>query len=291
MTDESNVGGGVGGHGGSRGGHGGRGSRDGQGGGIGAEAGFAEALGGLSVGAEPPMPDLVPGAIRKGVRIRRRRRIAVAAGSAAMVATLMGGGVAVTQAFLADGRAAPPAATVPAVRYPSLKLLRSIVPAETGTVQSSNPAAPRVQGRYFRLTSDKGAADLYVAIRRTVTQTPVLSPTEGATCANSGRRTVVSVWMLFSTFCETVPAASGGHLMSYQVMGSDGSSSAPTGTPRPSDALGVSYLTPEGWTVEVIAGDLNKDGLSVPEAVPSKAELSAIATDSRLFGAVTASGS
>ncbi|MET9967237.1 hypothetical protein ABZZ80_15275 [Streptomyces sp. NPDC006356] len=279
MTDESSAGGAMG-------GHGGRDSR----GGTGGEAGLAEVLGGLSVGAEPPMPDLVPGAIRKGVRIRRRRRIGVAAGSAAMVAMLMGGGFAVTQSFLGDDRAAQPAAPAPAIRYPSLELLRSIVPESTGTVQSSNPAQPRVPGRYFRLTTDRGTADLYVAISRTVTDARVASPAAGGTtCTDSHGLPVRTPWTTFIVSCEAVPAASGGRVLSYVV--ADSGTSAPTAKPDASDAVGVSYLTPDGWTVQVIAGDLHKDGSATGQAAPSEAELSAIATDSRLFAAVTAAGS
>jgi hypothetical protein len=263
-------------------------------GGIGGDAGFAEALGGLRVGAEPPMPDLVPGAVKQGVRIRRRR-IGVALGTAMMVVALAGGGAALTQGLLGGDRAAParPAAPAQSVRYPSLELLRSVVPASTGTVRSSDPAGPPVPGRYFLLTTGRGTVDLYVAIgRTTATRASAGSPTAaGETCADSGGRLVTSPWASFTRSCETTRTGSGGLLLSYVVSSAPPAPSAANDVPAPADATGVSYLTPDGWTVQVIAGDLGTGApVSGSDALLSRAELSALATDPRLFGATTAAG-
>ncbi|MER5226888.1 hypothetical protein [Streptomyces flaveus] len=267
----------------------------GSGQGIGGDAGFAEALGGLSVGAEPPMPDLVPGAVKQGVRIRRRR-IGVALGTAMMVVALAGGGAALTQGLLGgDDRAAPapPAAPDRSVRYPSLELLRSVVPASTGTVRSSDPGDPPVPGRYFLLTTDRGTVDLYVAVgRTTVTRASAGSPTAaGETCADSAGRLVTSPWDSFTRSCETTRTGSGGQLLSYVVSNASPAPTAANDVPVPAEASGVSYLTPDGWTVQVITGDLGTGApLSGIDAQLSRAELSALATDPRLFGATTATG-
>jgi hypothetical protein len=266
---------------------------NGVGGGIGGEAGFAEALGGLGVGAEPPMPDLVPGAVRQGIRIRRRR-IGVALGAAVMVAVLAGSGAALTQGLLGGDRAAPapPAAPERWVRYPSLELLRSVVPATTGTVRSSDPDEPLVPGRYFRLTTARGTVDLYVAVSRTVTAASVASPRQAEqTCTDGAGRLVTSPWDPFTSTCQTLRTVSAGLLLSYVVTGTPSPPSATTDGPHPADTIGVSYLTPDGWTVQVVAGDLDAGGTAQGAAGPSQAELSALATDPRLFGAVTAPGS
>lgn len=262
-------------------------------GGIGGKAGFAEALGSLSVGAEPPMPDLVPGAVRQGIRIRRRR-IGVALGSAVMVAVLAGGGAALTQGLLGGDRAAPapPAAPERSVRYPSLELLRSVVPAATGTVRSSDPAEPLVPGRYFRLTTDRGTVDLYVAVSRTVTTASVASPPQaGKTCVDGAGRLVTSPWDPFTRTCQTLRTGSAGLLLSYVVTSAASTPPTTTERPHPADTIGVSYLTPDGWTVQVVAGDLDAGATADGAAGPSEAELSALAADPRLFGAVTAPGS
>ncbi|MGW0585524.1 hypothetical protein ACWD25_58905, partial [Streptomyces sp. NPDC002920] len=150
--------------------HGAGGGRTGGGGGGGDAYEFAlvDALGGLSPGAdEPPMPDLLPGAVSRGRRIRRRRRAGVALGAAAAVVAVAAGGYA---ALL------PPPQTrssVPAVRpsvwYPSLALLRTVVPAEAGTVDAAGTRPADRSRPYYRLRDASGAeTHLYVSVARSV---------------------------------------------------------------------------------------------------------------------------
>ncbi|MEK8144220.1 hypothetical protein NKH18_27275 [Streptomyces sp. M10(2022)] len=66
----------------------------------------------------------------------------------------------------------------PTVWYPSLKLLRSIVPASTGTVEAAQPQHSRRPATYFRLTDPKTGlvSDLYVSVARSATGTSLLPP-------------------------------------------------------------------------------------------------------------------
>lgn len=55
-------------------------------------------------------------------------------------------------------------------------------------------------------------------------------------------------------------------------------------------ATGVTYLTPGGWTVQVIAGTLDEAATGRSGSGPRTGPLIQLATDSRIFDAVKESG-
>ncbi|MGW0083230.1 hypothetical protein [Streptomyces sp. NPDC003393] len=247
---------------------------------IGDEYGFglAEALGELDTGPEPPMPDLVPGAITQGTRIRRRRRIGVALSTTAMAAVVAVGGYGVLAPAPQSSRTLPAAKTP--VRYPSLTLLRSMLPpGKVGMFSQKRP------GPYFRLTDVNGlVTDLYVAITQSPTGSSLL-PSGPVACRDGFGRRLATPWGGQLVKCSIIPTGSGDSLLQYytakeslppQMRGNGGS-----------HAWGISYLTSDGWKVQVIASPLDKGRENMDGTVPNRAALINLATDHRLLDAVT----
>ncbi|MFS8200387.1 hypothetical protein ACLVWQ_17075 [Streptomyces sp. CWNU-52B] len=277
------------------------------GGGAGGEHELAlvEALGGLQAGAEPPMPDLVPGAVTRGRRIRRRRRIGTALGAVATAAAVAFGGVTLLAPSPSQGRSLPAAERT--VWYPSLALLRSVVPARLGTVQASSKSdradgadgSDGVDGsqRYFHLLdSAGGVSDLYVSVART---TAGLSPhpSKDLACRGGGGRVLTTPWGGELTKCGVVETKRGDRLLEYFVP--ERALPAPRSAGDDSYARGVAFVTAGGWTVQVIlskaeAGEGAKSegekGDSEDGSVPDPYELYVLATDPRLFDAVKETG-
>lgn len=131
------------------------------------ESQLIDVFGELGSGPEPPMPDLVPGAVVRGTRMRRRRRVGAAVSAAVMAGVLALGG----HALLAPRPQSAPTlpAAEPTVWYPSLELLRSVLPAGDGAeIEAGNPGRPLRPGRYFRVTAADGSVtDVYVGVSRT----------------------------------------------------------------------------------------------------------------------------
>ncbi|WP_043685772.1 hypothetical protein [Streptomyces xylophagus] len=250
------------------------------------ESALTEALGGLASGAEPPMPDLVPGAVVRGTRMRRRRRAGATLGAAVLAGVLAVGG----HALLAPRPESTP--TLPAGRstvwYPSLELLRSILPAANGTeIEAGNPRQPLRPGRYFRLTSADGSAnDLYVAVSRTAVDPSYTHVTRA--CQDRAGRVLGSPWNSLITRCTLISHGSGS-LLNYFVTGAAQPTPTTTGTPPPW-ATGVTYLTPGGWTVTVIAGRLDVAATGRNSSRPRTGPLVRLATDPRIFDAVKETG-
>lgn len=247
---------------------------------IGDEYGFglAEALGELDTGPEPPMPDLVPGAITQGTRIRRRRRIGVALSTTAMAAVVAVGGYGVLAPAPQSSRTLPAAKTP--VWYPSPTLLRSMLPpGKVGMFSQKRP------GPYFRLTDVNGlVTDLYVAITRSPTGSSLL-PSGHVKCRDGFGRELATPWGGQLSKCSIIQTGSGDSLLQYstakkslppQMRGNGGWA-----------AWGISYLTSDGWKVQVIASPLDKGRENMDGKVPNRAALINLATDHRLLDAVT----
>ncbi|WP_327407193.1 hypothetical protein OG194_24310 [Streptomyces sp. NBC_01288] len=240
------------------------------------ESALADALGGLGSGAEPPMPDLVPGAVARGTRIRRRRRVGATLSAAVMAGVLALGG----HALLTPRPESTP--TLPAGQsslwYPSLELVRSILSSANGTgttVSAEQPRQPLRPGRYFRMTTaDGNVNDLYVSVSRTATDPTYAHPSRA--CADSSGRLIASPWNGLIARCAQAEHGSGSLFLYYVADGSLGT--------------GVTYLTPGGWTVQVIAGTLDEAATGRSGKHPRMGPLTQLATDSRIFDAVKESG-
>lgn len=243
-----------------------------------AEA-LVEALGELGTGPEPPMPDLVSGAIVQGTRIRRRRRIGVALSSAAMAAVVAVGGYAVLAPTPQSRRPLP--AAEPSVWYPSPALLRSILPATAGTLSTSQPQRPEP---YFQLTGEEGVVtDLYVSIARSTTGPPLPSSGSGV-CRDSSGHALTTPWGGTPIECSPMRTGAGDSLLQYYVAKKSlPGPVGPTGSPY---AWGVIYVTESGWTVQVIASTHDWTGQSLKGTTPTPRLLIKLATDSRLFDSV-----
>ncbi|WP_019073319.1 hypothetical protein [Streptomyces hokutonensis] len=236
---------------------------------------------------EPPMPDLVPGAVVRGTRLRRRRRAGAAVSAAVMAGVLALGG----HALLAPRPQSAPTlpAAEPTVWYPSLELLRSILPARYGAeLAAGNPRQPLRPGRYFRVTaSDGSTADLYVGVSRTAVDPSYAHPAQA--CLNSNGRVLASPWNGLTYRCSLTRRGSGSVLLFYV---------SDMGLPKPSSlrneksfATGVSYLTSGGWTVQVIAGSLDEAADRGSRGRPwTDTPLLQVATDPRIFDAVKETG-
>lgn len=252
-----------------------------------SESELVEAFGELGSGPEPPMPDLVPGAVVRGTRLRRRRRVGATVSAAVMAGVLAVGG----HALLAPRPQTAPTlpAAEPTVWYPSLELLRSILPARYGAeLAAGNPRQPLRPGRYFRVTTaDGNTADLYVGVSRTAVDPSYAYPTQA--CLNSTGRVLASPWNGLIYKCSLTRRGSGSVLLYYV---------SDMGLPEPSDsrsgnswATGVSYLTSGGWTVQVIAGSLDEAAGSGRRGRPwTDTPLLQVATDPRIFDAVKETG-
>ncbi|MFD3378497.1 MULTISPECIES: hypothetical protein [unclassified Streptomyces] len=266
-------------------GHGSRhGSGSGSGDGDAYEFALVDALGRLSPGAEPPMPDLVPGAAARGRRIRRRRRIGVALSAVATVAAMVVGGYAVLPSTVEERAPAPPAAE-PSVWYPSLGLLRSVVTAKSGTVEPADPKRQDGAQRYFRWLDASGRPSyLYVSVARSTAAQPLLPPGP-VECRNGFGRVLTTPWGGRLTKCSVVPRKEGDNLLEYYVLQQE---LPEPGSDKSNDyAMGVAYVTSGGWTVQVIAseaGENRKGGLEYTDSV--RQTLYRLATDPRLFDAV-----
>ncbi|MFD4556003.1 hypothetical protein ACFWP5_17070 [Streptomyces sp. NPDC058469] len=244
------------------------------------ESALADALGGLGSGAEPPMPDLVPGAVVRGTRMRRRRRVGATVSAAVMAGVLVVGG----HALLAPRPESTP--TLPAgqssVWYPSLELLQSILPADNvdggsdGTsISAGQPRQPLRPGRYFTMTTTDGSVNnLYVSVSRTATDPSYAHPTRA--CVDNNGRVLASAWNGLITRCSLTERGSGSLLLYFVT--------------ADSWATGVTYLTPGGWTVQVIAGSLGAAGSGRSDSTPRTGPLVQLATDPRIFDAVKGSG-
>ncbi|MGW3149501.1 hypothetical protein ACWDG1_33530 [Streptomyces sp. NPDC001177] len=252
-----------------------------RGGGAAGEHMLAGALARMEVGEEPPLRDLVTGAIVRGTLIRRRRRIGVALGSAALAAVVVAA-AAVIGPRPPQSREARPATSVPAsvlpTWHPSLALLRQVVPSAMGTVKTSHPGRPMVPGRSFRLTSEHGLADLYVAVLRTVEPG---TPDSAGICGGTAAST--SGWDGYRRECGDLETTKEGRVLNYQVV--ERMSSPPGNGAYVLRASGLSLARPDGWTVQVITGGLDA-AVSHPQLTkPGKGDLYKIATDPRLFDA------
>ncbi|MGX9886644.1 hypothetical protein [Streptomyces sp. NPDC002276] len=252
-----------------------------------SESELVEAFGELGSGPEPPMPDLVPGAVVRGTRLRRRRRAGAAVSAAVMAGVLALGG----HALLAPRTQSAPTlpAAEPTVWYPSLELLRSILPARYGAeLAVGNPRQPLRPGRYFRVTAADGSrADLYVSVSRTAVDPSYAHPTQA--CRNRNGRVLDSPWNGLIDKCSLIRHGSGNVLLYYvSDMGLPKPSSARN---ENSSATGVSYLTSGGWTVQVIAGSLDEAAGSGSRSRPwTDTPLLQVATDPRIFDAVKETG-
>jgi hypothetical protein len=244
---------------------------------------LAEALGGLDTGTEPPMPDLVPGAVAQGRRIRRRRGIRTAVGSLLVASAVLAGGYSVLTPATATRRPAP-AASVPSIWYPSLALLRSILPPETGTIEAAAPDASPHPGRYFRLTDRTGQVnDLYVWIVPYATGLSPLRPPSVA-CRDGAGRVLTSPWGGQLKKCSLIPTTTGEQLVQYSV--DKDALPAPGPTEAGSYAVGISYVTSGGWTVQVIASPHDVGLSDLDGNSPNRHLLYQLATDPRLVNAV-----
>jgi hypothetical protein len=232
------------------------------------------------------MPDLVPGAVVRGTRMRRRRRAGTAVGAAVLAGVLAVGG----HALLAPRPESTP--TLPAgestVRYPSLELLRSILPAGDGAeVEAEEPRQPLRPGRYFRLTAANGSAsDLYVGVSRTAVD-PSYAPVSRA-CTDSTRQLLDSPWNDLISRCSLTRHGSGSLLFYY--VSDSARPAADHSRAGDSWASGVTYVTSGGWTVQVIAGRLDKAAVGRTVSDPRQALLVRLATSPRIFDAVKDTG-
>jgi hypothetical protein len=236
---------------------------------------LADALEGLGSGTEPPMPDLVPGAVVRGTRMRRRRRVGATVSAAVMAGVVALGGHALLTPKPESAPTLP--AGQPSVWSPSLELVRSILSAGTGagtTVSAEQPRQPLRPGRYFRMTTADGSVnDLYVSVSRTATDPSYTHPTRA--CLDGNGRVLASPWNGLITRCSRTEHGSGS-LMFYFVADR-------------TLAVGVTYLTAGGWTVQVIAGSLDEAGVGRSSgSTPRTGPLTQLATDPRIFDAVKA---
>ena len=244
------------------------------------ESALADALSGLGSGVEPPMPDLVPGAVARGARIRRRRRVGATVSAAAMAGVVALGGHALLSPRPEPAPTLP--AGQPSVWSPSLELVRSILAAGDGnsagegtTVSAEQPRQPLRPGRYFKMTTADGSVnDLYVSVSRTATDLSYEHPTRA--CADSNGRLLASPWNGLITRCSLTEHGSGS-LLYFFVAGR-------------SMATGVTYLTPGGWSVQVIAGRLDEAATGRSGSTPRTGPLTQLATDPRIFDAVKEGG-
>ncbi|WP_405862004.1 hypothetical protein OG407_27290 [Streptomyces sp. NBC_01515] len=246
------------------------------------ESALVDALGGLGSGGEPPMPDLVPGAVVRGARIRRRRRVGATLSAAVMAGALVLGGHALLSPRPESAPTLP--AGQPSAWQPSLELLRTILSADNGngngegvgtTLSAEQPRQPLRPGRYFKMTTADGSVnDLYVRVSRTVTDPMYPHPTRA--CADSNGRPLASPWNGLITRCSLTERGSGSLLFYYVA--------------DRSLATGVTYLTPGGWTVQVVAGTLDEAATGRSGSGPRTGPLIQLATDPRIFDAVKGSG-
>ncbi|MBK3569650.1 hypothetical protein [Streptomyces sp. MBT62] len=252
-----------------------------------SESELVEAFGELGSGPEPPMPDLVPGAVVRGTRLRRRRRVGACVSAAVMAGVLALGG----HALLAPRPQSAPTlpAVEPTVWYPSLELLRSILPARNAAeIEAGNPRQPLRPGRYFRVTTVDGyTTDLYVGVSRTAVDPSSAHRTQA--CLNRTGRVLASPWNGLLYKCSLTRRSSGSVLLYYV---------SDMGLPRPSSsrnenswATGVTYLTSGGWSVQVIAGQLDEAAGRGSRGRPwADTPLLQVATDPRIFDAVEETG-
>ncbi|MEU1345525.1 hypothetical protein [Streptomyces sp. NPDC005795] len=257
----------------------------------GSEDGFAlaealgEALGGLDAVPEPPMPDLVPGAIVQGTRIRRRRRIGAALGSAAMAAVVAVGAYGVLAPAPETRRSLP--AVEPTAWYPSLKLLRSIVPASAGTVEAAQTHHSRRPAPYFRLTDPKTGvvSDLYVSVARSATGTSLLPPGP-AGCRDGYGPELTTPWGGRPFKCSVTRTKSGDRVLAYYL--DQSSLPAHTDDRSGSSAFGVTYVTTGGWAVQVIMGPHDGSGTGHAAMTWDWSVLTDLATNPRIFDVLEA---
>lgn len=260
----------------------------------GGEDGFAlgealsEALGGLDAVPEPPMPDLVSGAIVQGTRIRRRRRIGAALSSAAMAAVVAVGAYGVLAPTPETRRSLP--AVEPTVWYPSLKLLRSIVPASAGTVEAAQLHHSRRPATYFRLTDPKSGlvSDLYVSVARSATGASLLPPGPSG-CRDGHGPELTTPWGGRPFKCSVRRTKSGDRVLAYFV--NQSSLPAPTDGQGGSSAFGITYVTTGGWAVQAIMGPHDESGTGHVATASDWSVLTELATDPRIFDGVEESGS
>ncbi|MGN5630799.1 hypothetical protein [Streptomyces sp. AC154] len=250
----------------------------------GDEHGFAlaDALGELDTGPEPPMPDLVPGAVARGARIRRRRRIGAALGTAVMAAVVAVGGYGLLAPATQENRQPLPAAE-PSAWYPSPELLRSILPTSAGTIEAARPARPG----YFRMTDRTGlVTSLYVTVARSAA--PLAPPADVWRCQDGRGRLLTSPWGGRLTKCSALRTRTGDSVLEYFMEMEQ--LPARMRAPGVGYAWGLSYLTSGGWTVQLISSPRSEGRRGLEGTVPNKRVLTQLVTDYRLFDAVEPAG-
>ncbi|MFI6895760.1 hypothetical protein ACIBM4_16775 [Streptomyces sp. NPDC050256] len=259
----------------------------------GGEDGFAlgealsEALGGRDAVPEPPMPDLVSGAIVQGTRIRRRRRIGAALSSAAVAAVVAVGAYGVLAPTPETRRSLP--AVEPTVWYPSLKLLRSIVPASAGTVEAAQPHHSRRPATYFRLTDPKTGlvSDLYVSVARSTTGTSLLPPGP-AGCRDGHGPQLNTSWGGHPFKCSVTRTKSGDRVLAYFAAKS--SLPARTNDQDSSFAFGITYVTTGGWAVQALMSPHDESGTGHVATTSDWSVLTGLATAPRIFDVLGETG-
>ncbi|MFC9429169.1 hypothetical protein [Streptomyces sp. NPDC056987] len=249
----------------------------------------------LSVGAEPPMPDLVPGAIVRGRRLRRRRRIGTALGAAAAVVVLAGGAATLPSLLGSFHGPVEPAASGSSgageSRFPPLASLRPLV-RDLGTLETWTPREPPVPGGYLRLVRPEGdAVWMYVSVTRTAETADAAGARDtAAACRTAGGTPVGTPWDGSVKNCRPVQSDPNGTDATDGTTGTADPNSGKGKTNGPGSpdgdvlayyvdapglppAMGITRLTADGWTVQILAGGApqSSDATRSPRDDPSRA--------------------
>ncbi|MEW1721059.1 hypothetical protein [Streptomyces sp. NPDC093109] len=202
----------------------------------------------------------------------------------------------------------PGPTTMPGIRYPTTSVLRAADLDIALDVAEAKPGDPLVPGRYFRLAGP-AAPDgflLYAAVFPTVTTSRSAREALAAgTCVNLAGRLITTPWsdhaqcvgtatrwkdgdQMLSFTVTDQPAAAGTEAVPDSVAdsvadsvpeseaGFAAGSAAESVADSVADsvaghtAVGATYLTKDGWTIQVVAGALDRTSPASPStAVPS----------------------
>jgi hypothetical protein len=252
--------------------------------GIGKD-GLVGALERLSPGSEPPMRDLVPDAIVQGHRIIRRRRIGTVLGSTVAVLVLAGGAMtlpSLTDVLRLDRTphpAAPPTPSadpdaMPGSRYPTVEMLRTVTSSDSLEIEQVSPADPPVPGRYFRVRTPLTPEGflLYAAVFPTVTTSPAEgSAAKAGSCTNLAGQLITTLWDSYAKCEQPTEMWKNDHeLLTYSVVGAQATNTG-TNTRTGTVAHGATFLAKSGWTVQVVAGDLDRLSAGTPAGTAAEA--------------------